>query len=75
MGTGKGYSNKEVLEMVKKVSGLDLQIDIAPRRPGDADTLVADVTKINTELQFVPQHSDLETIVETAFNWHKQHSE
>ena len=75
VGTGKGYSNKEVLEMVKKVSNIDLQIKIVPRRPGDADTLVADVTKINSELKFTPKHSDLETIVKTAFNWHKEHLE
>lgn len=75
VGTGKGYSNKEVLEMVKKVSGVDLQIDIAPRRPGDADILVADVSRITQDLHFAPKHSDLETIVTTAWNWHKQNSE
>jgi UDP-glucose 4-epimerase len=72
VGTGKGYSNKEVLEMVKKVTGTDLQIQTMPRRPGDADMLVADVTKINSELQFLPKYSDLETIIKTAFEWHKQ---
>ncbi len=71
-GTGKGYSNKEVIDMVKKVSGIDFKMKIAPRRPGDAERLVADPTAINTELGFKPQYSDIETIVKTAFKWHKQ---
>ncbi|MBI5123525.1 UDP-glucose 4-epimerase GalE [Candidatus Roizmanbacteria bacterium] len=72
VGTGKGFSNKEVLDMVKKISGEDLHVEIAQRRPGDAEILVADVTKINTELNFVPKYSDLETIVKTAWEWHKK---
>lgn len=71
VGTGKGYSNKEVIEMVKKLSQIDLQVNIAPRRPGDADTLVADPSKINTDLGFTPKYSDLETIVKSAWLWHK----
>lgn len=72
VGTGKGYSNKEVLEMIKKVSGKELTITTADRRSGDADTLVADPTKINTELGFSPKHSDLETIVTSAWKWHNE---
>lgn len=71
-GTGKGYSNKDVIDMVKKVSGVDFKVKIAPRRPGDAESLVADPTKINTELGFRPKYSDIETIVRTAFEWHKR---
>lgn len=74
VGTGKGYSNKEVLEMVKKVSGVDLRIKIAERRPGDADILVADVSKIKDELNFSPKYSDLETIIRTAWDWHRKKS-
>lgn len=70
VGTGNGYSNKEVLETIKKVSGKDFQIKIGERRPGDADTLIADPTKINSELRFTPKHSDLQTIIETAWKWH-----
>jgi len=73
VGTGKGFSNREVLDMVRQVTGIDLSVQTAPRRPGDADTLIADATKITTELQFVPQHSDLQTIVTTAWSWHKRH--
>lgn len=70
VGTGKGYSNKEVVEMVKKVSGVDLQIEFAERRPGDPNQLIADASKIKAELGFEPKYSDLETITTTAWKWH-----
>lgn len=72
VGTGKGYSNKEVVAMVKKVSGIDLQMNIAPRRPGDPDSLIADPNKIMSDLGFKPQYSDLETIVKSAWAWHQK---
>ena len=71
VGTGKGYSNKEVVEMVRKVTGENFEVKIGPRRPGDADTLIADPTKIKNELGFEPKYSDLKTIIETAWKWHK----
>jgi UDP-glucose 4-epimerase len=74
VGTGNGYSNKEVVEMVKKVSGKNLSVELLPRRPGDADSLVADSTRIRAELGFSPKYSDLETIVKTAWEWHKKQS-
>ena len=75
VGTGKGYSNKEVVELIKKVSGIELKYIIAPRRPGDADALVADNSKIVSELHFSPRYSDLETIVKSAWEWHKRNSD
>lgn len=71
-GTGTGYSNKQIVEMVEKVSGKPVQVKIEPRRPGDADQLVADVTKIKTELGWTPKYSDLETIVKSAYEWHNK---
>ncbi|HVZ58899.1 MAG TPA: UDP-glucose 4-epimerase GalE [Patescibacteria group bacterium] len=73
VGTGKGYSNEEVLSMIQDVSGKELEITLAPRRPGDADELVADSSKIQQELGFEPKHSDLRTIVSSAWKWHSQH--
>lgn len=70
-GTGKGYSNKQIIEMVEKVSGNPVKVKVLPRRPGDANELVADVSKIKEELDWQPKHSDLETIVKTAYKWHK----
>lgn len=73
VGTGKGFSNREVLQKVKEVSSIDFEITEAPRRPGDADTLVSDPTRINTELGFLPKYSDLDTIVKSAWSWHINH--
>lgn len=70
VGTGKGYSNKEVIDMVKKVSGIQVAVEESPRRPGDADMLIADVTNIKKDLGFIPQYSNLETIIQTAWKWH-----
>lgn len=71
IGTGKGYSNKEVLDMVKKVSGVDFAVEAGPRRAGDPSEIFADNAKARQVLGFDPKHSDLETVVKTAWNWHK----
>jgi len=74
VGTGKGYSNKEVINVVKKVTGVDLKVKIAPRRPGDAEVLIADPTNIKKDLDFKLQYSDLEVIVRSAWDWHQKSS-
>ncbi len=70
VGTGEGFTNREVVEMVRRVSDKDIQIVEAERRAGDSSELVADVTKIKKELGFSPQYSDLSTIVASAWKWH-----
>lgn len=75
VGTGKGSSNKEIVEMVKRVSGKDFPVVERDRRAGDVVQTVADVSKIKLELGFIPQYSDLETIVKTAWAWHSKHNE
>ena len=72
VGTGRGSTNKEVIEMVKKISEKDFPVKILERRPGDVAETVADPTKIRQELGFDPKYSDLETIVKTAYEWHKK---
>lgn len=72
VGTGNGYSNKEVLKTIEKITGKDLKIKIAKRRSGDADILVADSRKAKEELGFSPKYSDIETIIETAWKWHSK---
>lgn len=72
VGTGVGHSNKEVTDVVKKITGVDFKIKIGKRRPGDPETLIADPTKIKSELKFFPKMSDLQTIVKTAWEWHKR---
>jgi len=71
VGTGQGYSNLEVIKMIEKISGKQVKLIIGARRPGDANELVADPAKIIKELHWQPRHSDSETIITTAWNWHK----
>lgn len=75
VGTGKGHSNREVIDMVKIVVGKDFPVEVVERRPGDANELVADVTRITQDLGFAPQYSGLQTIVETAWKWHQKQFE
>lgn len=75
VGTGHGYSNREVVNMIQEITGRNLRVVEKERRPGDADTLVADVARIKEELGFDPQHSDLRAIIETAWKWHSSRGE
>ncbi|HUQ85173.1 MAG TPA: UDP-glucose 4-epimerase GalE [Candidatus Limnocylindrales bacterium] len=74
VGTGKGSTNKEVVEMVKKVSGQDFPINIKPRRDGDVAEIVADTKLIESELGFETKYSDLEMIIRTAWDWHSKNT-
>lgn len=69
VGTGKGWSNREVVEIIKKVTGAEFPVKIAPPRPGDAAELVADPTKIKRELGWKPEHSELVEIVRSAWTF------
>ena len=73
VGTGRGYSNKEIIEMIKKISGVDFPVETGPRRSGDPDAIYADNTKIKKAFSWEPKYSDLETIIKTSWNWHKTH--
>jgi UDP-arabinose 4-epimerase len=70
LGTGQGYSVKEILEATKRVTNRPLPLSIVARRPGDPPVLSADVTKAREVLGFETQCSDLDTIVRTAWNYH-----
>ncbi|MDO8657996.1 MAG: UDP-glucose 4-epimerase GalE [Candidatus Levybacteria bacterium] len=70
LGVGKGYSNREVLNMIKRVSKTDFPIVIRSRRYGDPPKIFADNDKAKKELNFNPRYSDLETIVRSAWDWH-----
>ncbi len=69
VGYGHGSSVREVLEVVKKVSGVDLQVIEAERRPGDPASLVARADKIKTLTGWQPRFNNLEKIVEDAWRW------
>ncbi|OGD79024.1 UDP-glucose 4-epimerase GalE [Candidatus Collierbacteria bacterium RIFOXYB1_FULL_49_13] len=71
IGTGRGFSNLEIAREILQATGSSLPINYGPRRPGDADSLVADSSKIQAELGWKPVHSSLENIISTALAWHK----
>lgn len=73
VGTGTGHSVKAVLEEVKRVSGIDFPVREVARRSGDAAVLVADSAKLMGEFGWKPKHSDLSSIVASAWKWHKSH--
>ena len=66
LGTGRGYSIREVLDMVERVTGRTVPTRVLPRRPGDPPSLVADATLAAKQLGFAPRRSDLATIVGDA---------
>ena len=72
VGTGIGYSNRQVIDMVKKITARKVHLVEKERRSGDAKTLIADPSKIKKELSFSPKYSDLQTIVKTAWQWHSK---
>jgi UDP-glucose 4-epimerase len=73
VGSGSGYSVRQVLETVEAVTGKRLRVGIGPRRPGDPAILVASPDKLVSELGWKPQHSDLTEIVRSAWLWKQQH--
>lgn len=72
VGTGRGYSVKEVLQAVEKVTGEKVPFVMGPRREGDPPELVADSSRLQRELAWKPGYSDLETIVKTAWEWERK---
>ena len=73
LGNGKGFSNREVVEVARRVTGKAIKSTDAPRRPGDPDTLVASAEKAINILGWKPKYKDLSKIIETAWNWHSSH--
>lgn len=71
-GYGHGYSVREVVDSVQRISGVDFPVRLAGRRTGDPPELVADSRRIKEVLNWQPRHDDLETIVRTALAWEKK---
>lgn len=71
LGNGNGYSVREVIDTCKKITGIDFPVTIDKRREGDPDILIADSTKIRNKLNWTPKY-DLETIIKSAWEWHKK---
>ncbi|MGA9110659.1 MAG: UDP-glucose 4-epimerase GalE [Smithella sp.] len=68
-GYGRGFSVKEIVSMVKKVTGKDFPVEESDRRPGDPPVVVADSTKLKELTGWMPKHDDLEFIIRSAWKW------
>jgi UDP-glucose 4-epimerase len=73
LGNGHGYSVREVIETAQRVTGLTIPVEEGPRRPGDPARLVASSVRIRQELGWEPRYPNLETIIESAWNWRRTH--
>ncbi len=72
LGTGSGFSVREILATIKRVTGRDVPHAVKQRRPGDPTYLVADPSAAREILGFIPKYSDLSTVIETAWTWHQK---
>jgi UDP-arabinose 4-epimerase len=69
LGTGNGFSVREVIRTARVVTGRSIAVKEGPRRPGDPSRLVADATRAKNELGWKPRYGDLDQIITTAWNW------
>ncbi len=73
LGNGDGYSVLEVIEKAKEVTGRKVKVVYGKRRPGDPARLVASSERIRREIGWEPKYPELESIIETAWQWHLKH--
>ena len=71
LGNEKGFSVREVIDCANQITGKEITVVIGARRAGDPPRLVGDAQRIRDELSWKPQHTDLETIIKTAWEWHE----
>jgi len=72
LGYGSGFSVKEVVDVAKKVTGVDFTVEETGRRAGDPPELIADSSKIQEKLKWKPKHNDIDFIINTAWQWEKK---
>lgn len=73
LGSSTGFSNLQIVEAARRVTGAAIPMEIAERRPGDPDTLVASSQKAREVLGWKPVFDDIDKIIETAWAWHSSH--
>lgn len=73
LGNGEGFSVREVIEKVRKVTGLPVAVNESPRRAGDPPVLVASSQRAKAVLGWSPRYADMDTIIATAWKWHGAH--
>ena len=69
IGSGNGFSVKEIIEATRQVTGHPIPAQVSPRRAGDPAFLISDSTAARTQLGWKPQHDDIRTIIADAWNW------
>jgi len=73
VGTGNGFSVRQVIDAARRVTGREIPVVQGPRRPGDPPMLVAEPRKIKDELRWQPKWTQIDGIVESAWRWHSAH--
>ncbi len=73
LGSGEGFSVREIIEVARKVTGHSIPVREMPRRAGDPAVLIASSEKAQRLLGWKPQHSNVESIVASAWEWHRTH--
>ena len=73
LGTGRGFSNREIIKTVERVTGKAVPIKESPRRAGDAIALYADPAKAKQTLGWEAKRKDPESIIRSAWNWFSKH--
>jgi UDP-glucose 4-epimerase len=72
LGNGNGYSVREIIQTIKRISKKDFKVIESDRRPGDPPVLISNYQKAVDILGWRPQYGDIDSIVETAFRWHSK---
>ncbi|MDX2030234.1 MAG: UDP-glucose 4-epimerase GalE [Blastocatellia bacterium] len=72
LGTGHGYSVMELIDAARRITGRPIPVNLEPRRPGDPSRLVANAAKAHALLGWTPLHSDLDSILRSAWEWHRE---
>ncbi len=71
LGNGQGFTVLEVIDSVRRVTGHAIPVEMCPRRPGDPAVLVASSGKAKQELGWTPKYAELDTIIQSAWEWHQ----
>jgi UDP-arabinose 4-epimerase len=70
LGNGRGVSVNQVIDTARQVTGCHIPVEFGPRRAGDPAVLIGDASRFMKEFDWQPKYSELEQIIETAWNWH-----
>src|SRR3990172_292487 len=71
-GYGHGYSVREIIQSAKSATGIDFPVEETGRRPGDSPILVADSSRVRSELNWMPRYDDIDLIIRTAWEWERK---